>query len=124
MKKQNYNPNSYEHNDNYYKNDYDEDFWGSVDASSDNCPSHRKGYLYFGYDYKNGQTEEKEFNTSTNFLHKLDEIPKEANVPPELLRDMFNGLVVKLNKLIDWHNSLEEYEFDKIKEQIKKKRGK
>jgi hypothetical protein len=49
----------------------------------------------------------------------LDELPKDASVPPEMLKDALNGIVGRLNRLTDERNSLEEYEFNKIKAQQK-----
>lgn len=107
-KKQNYNPNSAEHNDGWHN----EDSCGEWEELDDNMrekkgiPRHREFYDWGQYE---------DFGSTGSFIHKLDEIPEEADVPPEALRAAFNGLVDTVNKLIDWHNSIEEFEYNKLK---------
>jgi len=102
---QNYNPNSAKHNDPWESN-LDNEEWGQHQWENKNVPRHREGYFW---------GDKETFNETCNFLHKLDELPKDASVPPEMLKDALNGIVGRLNRLSDERNSLEEYEFNKIK---------
>ena len=111
MKKENYNPNSVKHNDDWY-NDFGGDWeeWDESQWKNKNVTRHRENY-FWGC--------RKTFNKTSDFLHKLDELPKEANVPPEILKNALNAIVARLNRLTDERNSIEEYEFNKIKAQQK-----
>ncbi|MBC8416706.1 hypothetical protein H8E06_00055 [bacterium] len=104
MKKENYNPNSTKHNEEWH-NDCDSE-WEECQWKNKNVPRHRESYFW-------GRGEV--FNETSEFLHKLDELPEEVNVPPEMVKTALNAIVMRLNRLTDERNSLEEYEFNKIK---------
>ena len=113
MKKENYNPNSAKHNDPWEENWQDEE-WDECQWKSKNTPRHREGYFW---------GDKETCNETCNFLHKLDELPEEANVPPEMLKDALNAIVGRLNSLTDERNSIEEYEFNKIKARQKQEQA-
>ena len=66
---QNYNPNSAKHNDPWESN-LDNEEWDEHQWKNKNVPRHREGYFW---------GDKEIFNETCNFLHKLDELPKDAS---------------------------------------------
>lgn len=115
MNKENYNPNSVKHNGDWH-NEHNSGTWEQHEEKfrNKNVPRHREGWSDESYN-QTGEIKYTpiEFNKTSIFWRKLEEIPEDANVPPEMLREAFNGLADKVNGLIDWHNSIEEFEYNK-----------